>query len=148
MASFVLDGATPLFAMRGATIPAVTLLAGDREIERIANRGTPIQRAALLPRWSMGFDAAREVIHRWACWLAVLTPIMGGLGILLIGAVVDDRRLWAVEHHFARPVRSDGRASYPIGTSCRATATPTPTRSRASRLWPRPFKRASGSSAI
>jgi photosynthetic reaction center M subunit len=42
-----------------------------------------------------------EGIHRWAWWFAVLTPITGGIGILLTGTVVDNWFLWAVEHNFA-----------------------------------------------
>jgi photosynthetic reaction center M subunit len=39
-----------------------------------------------------------ESIHRWAWWFAVLTPLTGGIGILLTGTVVDDWFLWAVKH--------------------------------------------------
>jgi len=49
----------------------------------------------------MGFNATMEGIHRWAWWFAVLTPITGGIGILLTGTVVDNWYLWAVEHSFA-----------------------------------------------
>jgi len=31
----------------------------------------------------MGFNATMESIHRWAWWFAVLTPLVGGIGILL-----------------------------------------------------------------
>ncbi|MEM7212229.1 MAG: photosynthetic reaction center subunit M, partial [Pseudomonadota bacterium] len=41
--------------------------------------------------------------HRWDWWFAILTPITGGIGILLTGTVVDNWYLWAVEHHFAPP---------------------------------------------
>jgi photosynthetic reaction center M subunit len=51
----------------------------------------------------MGFNATMEGIHRWAWWFAVLTPITGGIGILLTGTVVDNWYLWAVEHGFAPP---------------------------------------------
>ena len=96
-----LYGSTLLFAMHGATILAVTRLGGDREIEQITDRGTASERAALFWRWTMGFNATMEGIHRWAWWFAVLTPITGGIGILLSGTVVDNWYLWAVEHHFA-----------------------------------------------
>ena len=52
-------------------------------------------------RWTMGFNATMEGIHRWAWWFAVLTPITGGIGILLTGTVVDNWYLWAVEHGYA-----------------------------------------------
>lgn len=96
-----LYGSVLLFAMHGATILAVTRLGGDRELEQIVDRGTASERAALFWRWTMGFNATMEGIHRWAWWFAVLTPITGGIGILLTGTVVDNWYLWAVEHHFA-----------------------------------------------
>ena len=96
-----LYGSVLLFAMHGATILAVTRLGGDRELEQIYDRGTASERAALFWRWTMGFNATMEGIHRWAWWFAILTPITGGIGILLTGTVVDNWYLWAVEHHFA-----------------------------------------------
>ncbi|MEO1611582.1 MAG: photosynthetic reaction center subunit M [Pseudomonadota bacterium] len=98
-----LYGSVLLFAMHGATILAVTRFGGDRELEQIYDRGTATERAALFWRWTMGFNATMEGIHRWAWWFAVLTPITGGIGILLTGTVVDNWYLWAVEHHFAPP---------------------------------------------
>jgi photosynthetic reaction center M subunit len=96
-----LYGSALLFAMHGATILAVGRLGGEREIEQIVDRGTASERAALFWRWTMGFNASMESIHRWAWWFAVLTPITGGIGILLTGTVVDNWYLWAVEHGFA-----------------------------------------------
>ncbi|MEM8571228.1 MAG: photosynthetic reaction center subunit M [Pseudomonadota bacterium] len=96
-----LYGSALLFAMHGGTILAVARLGGDREIEQIVDRGTASERAALFWRWTMGFNATMESIHRWAWWFAVLTPITGGIGILLTGTVVDNWFLWAVEHNFA-----------------------------------------------
>ena len=49
----------------------------------------------------MGFNASMESIHRWAWWFAVLTPLTGGIGILLTGTVVDNWYLWAVKHGVA-----------------------------------------------
>jgi photosynthetic reaction center M subunit len=49
----------------------------------------------------MGFNATMESIHRWAWWFAVLTPLTGGIGILLSGTVVDNWYLWAVKHGVA-----------------------------------------------
>ena len=57
--------------------------------------GTATERAALFWRWTMGFNATMEGIHRWAWWFAVLTPITGGIGILLTGTVVDNWFIWA-----------------------------------------------------
>jgi len=96
-----LYGSVLLFAMHAATILAVTRLGGDRELEQIVDRGTASERAALFWRWTMGFNATMEGIHRWAWWFAVLTPITGGIGILLTGTVVDNWFIWAQEHHFA-----------------------------------------------
>ena len=102
-----LYGSVLLFAMHGGTILAVSRLGGDRELEQIVDRGTASERAALFWRWTMGFNATMEGIHRWAWWFAVLTPITGGIGILLTGTVVDNWYLWAIEHHFAPAYTGD-----------------------------------------
>ena len=96
-----LYGSTLLFAMHGATVLAISRYGGDRELEQITDRGTAFERGALFWRWTMGFNATAESIHRWAWWFAVLTPITGGIGILLTGTVVDDWHAWAVVHHYA-----------------------------------------------
>jgi photosynthetic reaction center M subunit len=96
-----LYGSTLLFAMHGATILAVGRYGGERELEQITDRGTASERAALFWRWTMGFNATMESIHRWAWWFAVLTPLTGGIGILLTGTVVDNWYLWAVQHGYA-----------------------------------------------
>ena len=96
-----LYGSTLLFAMHGATVLAMSRYGGDRELEQITDRGTAFERAALFWRWTMGFNATVESIHRWAWWFAVLTPLTGGIGILLTGTVVDDWHAWAVAHHYA-----------------------------------------------
>jgi photosynthetic reaction center M subunit len=96
-----LYGSTLLFAMHGATILAVSRFGGDREVEQIVDRGTASERAALFWRWTMGFNATMESIHRWAWWFAVLCPLAGGIGILLTGTVVDNWYLWAVKHGVA-----------------------------------------------
>ena len=96
-----LYGSTLLFAMHGATILAVSRFGGERELEQIVDRGTATERAALFWRWTMGFNATMESIHRWAWWFAVLCPLAGGIGILLTGTVVDNWYLWAVKHHVA-----------------------------------------------
>jgi photosynthetic reaction center M subunit len=93
-----LYGAALLFAMHGATILAVSRYGGDREIDQVVDRGTAAERAALFWRWTMGFNATMESIHRWAYWFAVLTVITGGIGILLTGTVVDNWFLWGQKH--------------------------------------------------
>ncbi|MBK1690672.1 photosynthetic reaction center subunit M [Ectothiorhodospira mobilis] len=96
-----LYGSALLFAMHGATVLAVGRYGGEREIEQITDRGTASDRAALFWRWTMGFNATMESIHRWAWWFAVLVPVTGGIGILLTGTVVDNWYLWAIDHGVA-----------------------------------------------
>ncbi len=96
-----LYGSTLLFAMHGATILSVVRYGGEREVEQSTDRGTAAERAALFWRWTMGFNATMESIHRWAWWFAVLTTLTGGIGILLTGTVVDNWYLWAIKHDFA-----------------------------------------------
>ncbi len=116
-----LYGSTLLFAMHGATILSVVRYGGEREIEQSTDRGTAAERAALFWRWTMGFNATMESIHRWAWWFAVLTCITGGIGILLTGTVVDNWYLWAVKHDFAPsypdvyPVIQDPAAAAGVG---------------------------------
>ena len=95
---FFLYGSALLFAMHGATILAVSRYGGEREIEQIVDRGTASERAALFWRWTMGFNATMESIHRWAWWFAVLCPLTGGIGILLTGTVVENWYLWGLKH--------------------------------------------------
>ena len=95
-----LYGSALLFAMHGATILAVSRFGGDRELEQIVDRGTASERAALFWRWTMGFNATMEGIHRWAWWFAVLTTLTGGIGILLTGTVVDNWAEWALQRGF------------------------------------------------
>lgn len=96
-----LYGSAVLFAMHGATVLATTRYGSEREIEQVLDRGTAFERGALFWRWTMGFNATAESIHRWAWWFAVLCPLAGGIGILLTGTVVDNWYLWAVKHHVA-----------------------------------------------
>lgn len=91
-------GSTLLFAMHGATIMAVSRYGGERELEQTTDRGTALERAALFWRWTMGFNASMESIHRWAWWFAVLCTFTGGIGILLTGTVVDNWYLWGIKH--------------------------------------------------
>ncbi len=99
-----LYGSVLLFAMHGATILAVGKYGGERELEQITDRGTASERAALFWRWTMGFNATMESVHRWAWWFAILTPLTGGIGILLTGTVVDNWYLWGVNHGLVSPL--------------------------------------------
>ena len=110
-----LYGSTLLFAMHGATVLAISRFGGEREVEQIVDRGTAFERGALFWRWTMGFNATAELIHRWAWWFAVLCPLTGGIGILLTGTVVDNWYLWAVKHGVAPsyPARLARRAVDP-----------------------------------
>jgi photosynthetic reaction center M subunit len=105
-----LYGSTLLFAMHGATILAVGQYGGEREIEQIVDRGTAAERAALFWRWTMGWNASMESIHRWAWWFAVLTTLTGGIGILLTGTVVENWFLWGVKHGIAPVYPESGPA--------------------------------------
>lgn len=96
-----LYGSTLLFAMHGATILATSRLGAEREIEQITDRGTGAERAQLFWRWTMGWNATMESVHRWCWWFAFLTTFTGAIGILLTGTVVDNWYLWAVKHHMA-----------------------------------------------
>ncbi len=96
-----LYGAALLFAMHGATILAVTRYGGERELEQITDRGTASERAALFWRWTMGFNATMESIHRWGWWCAVLCTLTGGIGILLSGTAVDNWYDWGIKHGLA-----------------------------------------------
>ena len=50
-------------------------------------------------RWTMGFNATMESIHRWAWWFAVLTPITGRHRLSCSPVrLVDNWFLWAVKH--------------------------------------------------
>ncbi|MEM9383739.1 MAG: photosynthetic reaction center subunit M [Pseudomonadota bacterium] len=95
-----LYGSALLFAMHGATILAVGRYGGDREIEQITDRGTASERAALFWRWTMGWNATMESVHRWAWWFAMLTTLTGGIGILLTGTAVNNWYLWGIKHGF------------------------------------------------
>jgi photosynthetic reaction center M subunit len=96
-----LYGSVLLFAMHAGTIMAVSKYGGEREVEQTLHRGTATERASLFWRWTMGFNASMESIHRWAWWFAVLCTLTGGIGILLTGTVVDNWYLWAVKHGVA-----------------------------------------------
>ena len=96
-----LYGSTMLFTMHGGTILATTQYGADRETREIVDPGSASERGALFWRWTMGFCANFESIHRWIYWFAVLTTLTGGIGILLTGTVVDNWYLWGVKHGIA-----------------------------------------------
>jgi photosynthetic reaction center M subunit len=98
-----LYGSTMLFAMHAGTILAVARFGGERETHDIVDRGTAQERGALLWRWTMGFNATFESIHRWLFWFATLTTLTGGIGILITGTLVDNWYLWGVKHGIAPP---------------------------------------------
>lgn len=99
-----LYGSALLFAMHGATILAVGRYGGEREVEQIVDRGTASERAGLFWRWTMGFNASMESIHRWAWWFAFLCTFTGGIGILLTGTVVENWQYdWGIANGFQRP---------------------------------------------
>ena len=98
-----LYGSTLLFAMHGGTILALARFGGERETHEIADRGTAMERGALFWRWTMGFNANFESIHRWIYWFAVLTTLTGGIGILITGTLVDNWYLWGLKHSLVPP---------------------------------------------
>jgi photosynthetic reaction center M subunit len=98
-----LYGSTLLFAMHGGTVLSCSRYGAERELEQIVDRGTGGERMALFWRWTMGWNATTESIHRWAWWFAVLCPLTGGIGILLTGTVVDNWYLWSVKHGVVPP---------------------------------------------
>jgi photosynthetic reaction center M subunit len=96
-----LYGSTLLFCMHGGTILAVARFGGERETREIVDPGTAMERGALFWRWTMGFNANFESIHRWIYAFAILTTLTGGIGILMTGTVVDNWYLWGVKHGIA-----------------------------------------------
>lgn len=120
-----LYGSTLLFAMHGATILACSRVGADREVEQIVDRGTATERAALFWRWTMGFNATMESIHRWAWWFAALTCITGGIGILMTGTLVDNWYEWAVLRDYA-PAYPDVLPPAPDPAAVPAAVAPTP----------------------
>ena len=92
-----------VFAMHAATILASDRFGAHREVEQILDRGTAAERGGIFWRWTMGFNASYESIHRWAWWSAVLVTLTGGIGILITGTVVDNWYLWGLEHGLVPP---------------------------------------------
>ena len=96
-----LYGSTMLFTMHGGTILATTRYGADRETREIVDPGSASERGSLFWRWTMGFNANFDSIHKWAYWFALLTSLTGGIGILMTGTVVDNWYLWGVKHGLA-----------------------------------------------
>ena len=96
-----LYGSTMLFTMHGGTILAVSKFGGERETHEITDPGTAMERGSLFWRWTMGFNANFDSVHRWLFTFATLTTLTGGIGILLTGTVVDNWYLWGVKHGIA-----------------------------------------------
>lgn len=103
-----LYGSVLVFAMHGGTVMATSRFGAEREIEQAIDRGTGFERGGLFWRWTMGFCATAESIHRWAWWFAVLVPLTGGIGILLTGTVVDNWYLWGMKHGLVPPYPETG----------------------------------------
>jgi photosynthetic reaction center M subunit len=93
-----LYGSALLFAMHAATILATAKMGGEREIDQITDRGTAAERSMIFWRWTMGFNATMESIHRWAYWFAILCTLTGAIGIIITGPVVDNWYLWGQKH--------------------------------------------------
>jgi photosynthetic reaction center M subunit len=51
----------------------LALMAASARSSRSSIAARPAERAALFWRWTMGFNATMESVHRWAWWFAVLT---------------------------------------------------------------------------
>ena len=96
-----LYGSTMLFTMHAGTILATTPYGADRETREIVDPGSASERGSLFWRWTMGFNANFDSIHKWAYWFALLTTLTGGVGILMTGTVVDNWYLWGVQHGIA-----------------------------------------------
>jgi len=113
-------GCALLWAMHGGTILAVSRFGGDREVEQITDRGTAAERAALFWRWTMGWNASMESIHRWGFWFAACMMITAGWAIILTGTYVDNWHRWAEKHHIA-PVYPSTGVSDPAAVEAGAT---------------------------
>ena len=114
-----LYGSTMLFCMHAGTILAVSKFGGERESQDIVDRSSAQERASLFWRWTMGFNASYESIHRWIFWFATLTSLTGGIGILLSGTVVDNWYLWGVKHGIAPEYSRSYSPAYPAPPEAR-----------------------------
>ncbi len=94
---FFLLGSTVLLSMHGATIWALEKYAAHEEHDEIDAPGTGTERAQLLWRWVMGFNANAYSIHLWAFWFAWLCGVTGAIGVILSGTLVNDWFTWSIE---------------------------------------------------
>ncbi|MEI8305674.1 MAG: photosynthetic reaction center subunit M [Chloroflexales bacterium] len=80
---FFLLGSTVLLAMHAGTIWALEKYAAHEEWAEMQAPGTGTERAQLLWRWCIGFNANAYSIHLWAFWFAWLCGVTGAIGIFL-----------------------------------------------------------------
>lgn len=92
---FFLLGSTVLLAMHGATILATLSYNTHRELDEIDVTTEGTQRAQLLWRWVMGFNATANSIHQWALIFGVLVVLTGAIGVLTSGWLEPDWFRWA-----------------------------------------------------
>jgi photosynthetic reaction center M subunit len=92
---FFLLGSTVLLAMHGATILATLSYNAHRELDEIDETTEGTQRAQLLWRWVMGFNATAHTIHQWALIFGVLVVLTGAIGVLASGWFEPNWFLWA-----------------------------------------------------
>jgi photosynthetic reaction center M subunit len=92
---FFLLGSTVILAMHGATILATLHLNAHRELDEIEDTTEGTERAQLLWRWVMGFNATPHSIHQWALAFGVLVVITGAIGVLASGWLEPDWFRWA-----------------------------------------------------
>ncbi|MEI7770271.1 MAG: photosynthetic reaction center subunit M [Chloroflexales bacterium] len=95
---FFLLGSTVLLAMHAGTIWALEKYAAHEEWAEMQAPGTGTERAQLLWRWCIGFNANAYSIHLWAFWFAWLCGITGAVGIFLSQpAFVANWFQWGIE---------------------------------------------------
>jgi photosynthetic reaction center M subunit len=101
---FFLLGSTLLLSMHGATIWALEKYAAHEEWAEMQAPGTGTERAQLLWRWVMGFNANAYSIHLWAFWFAWLCGVTGAIGVFLsMPDFVNNWYQWGVEAGIAYP---------------------------------------------
>lgn len=100
---FFLLGSTLLLSMHAATIWSLEKYAAHEEWAELQAPGTGTERAQLLWRWVMGFNANAYSIHVWAFWFAWLCGFTGAIGVILSGTLVNDWFTWGVEAQIVYP---------------------------------------------
>jgi photosynthetic reaction center M subunit len=100
---FFLLGSTLLLSMHAATIWSLEKYAAHEEYDEIEAPGTGTERAQLLWRWIMGFNANAYSIHLWAFWFAWLCGFTGAVGVLLSGTLVNNWFQWGIEAGIVYP---------------------------------------------